>query len=99
MTSEAKSMHYGSIVIFGVTCWSIPTIMSAAVGDYMGPEQAVKAFGFITLFFGTGQIIGPALAGWLADISGNFNAAFWLCAVLTACAAGLSSLLKGPGSR
>lgn len=42
---------YASIVIFGIVVWSIPTIMSAAVGDYMTPEQAVKAFGFITLFF------------------------------------------------
>lgn len=88
---------YGSIAIFGIVCWSIPTIMSAAVGDYMGPEQAVRAFGFITLFFGAGQIIGPALAGFLADVSGNFNTAFWLCAALTACAVGLASSLERPG--
>ena len=87
---------YGSVVIFGVICWSIPTIMSAAVGDYLGPEQAVKAFGFITLFFGAGQIVGPALAGYLADMSGNFASAFWMCAALTACAAGLSFLLEKP---
>ena len=87
---------YGSIVIFGVIVWAIPTIMSAAVGDYMGPEMAVKAFGFITLFFGAGQIVGPALAGYLADATGNFNTAFWLCAFLTACAAALSALLKQP---
>ncbi|BDQ33574.1 MFS transporter [Pseudodesulfovibrio portus] len=85
---------YASIFIFGIACWSIPTIMSAAVGDYMGPEQAVKAFGFITLFFGAGQIIGPALAGYLADVSGSFNTAFWMCAGLTACAAALSAALR-----
>lgn len=89
---------YGSIGLFGIAVWSIPTIMSAAVGDYMGPEQAVRAFGFITLFFGAGQIVGPAVAGWLAERTGDFNAPFLLCAALTACAAVLSALLKKPGT-
>ena len=89
---------YISIAIFGLAVWSIPTIMSAAVGDYMGPAQAVKAFGFITLFFGAGQITGPAVAGFLADITGTFSMAFWLCAVLTACAVGLTFFLRQPPS-
>ena len=48
---------YASIGIFGLTVWSIPTIMSAAVGDYTGPEKAVKAFGFIT--FSSAGFSGP----------------------------------------
>ena len=87
---------YAFIVVFGLIVWSVPTIMSAAVGDYMGPDQAAKAFGFITLFFGAGQIAGPAIAGYLADITGNFNIAFWLCALLTATAVGLAAVLKHP---
>lgn len=87
---------YASIGIFGLAVWSIPTIMSAAVGDYTGPAQAVKAFGFITLFFGAGQITGPAIGGYLADISGTFSLGFWLCAFLTASAAVLTYFLKPP---
>ncbi|MEZ7198235.1 MFS transporter [Pseudodesulfovibrio karagichevae] len=87
---------YASVVIFGIVAWSIPTIMSAAVGDYMGPDQAVRAFGLITLFFGAGQIVGPVVAGYLADLSGDFNAAFRLCAALTACAVALTALLRQP---
>ncbi len=89
---------YGSIVIFGLIVWSIPTIMSAAVGDYMGPAQAVKALGFVTLFFGAGQIAGPAMAGFLADVTGSFSAGFWLCAGLTCLAALLSYFLKDPAA-
>jgi MFS family permease len=70
--------------------------MAAAVGDYMGPAQAVKAFGFITLFFGVGQITGPAVAGFLADITGTFSMAFWLCAILTSGAVVLTYFLKKP---
>lgn len=87
---------YASIAIFGLAVWSIPTIMSAAVGDYMGPVQAVKAFGFITLFFGAGQITGPAVAGFLADATGTFHIAFWLCALLTALAVILTYFLRQP---
>jgi hypothetical protein len=42
---------YASIGIFGLAVWSIPTIMSAAVGDYMGPVQAVRAFWFHYVVF------------------------------------------------
>ena len=87
---------YASIGIFGLAVWSIPTIMAAAVGDYMGPAQAVKAFGFITLFFGVGQITGPAVAVFLADITGTFSMAFWLCAILTSGAVVLTYFLKKP---
>ena len=87
---------YASIVIFGLAVWSIPSIMSATVGDYAGPAQAVKAFGFITLFFGAGQVIGPAVAGFTADVTGSFSMAFWLCALLTACAIALTFFLRPP---
>ena len=89
---------YASIVIFGLTVWSIPTIMSAAVGDYMGPKRAAKAFGFITVFFGIGQISGPAVAGFLTDLTGTFRMAFWLCAILTGAAMFLVSFLRPPSS-
>ena len=87
---------YASIGIFGLAVWSIPTIMSAAVGDYTGPVRAVKAFGFITLFFGLGQITGPAVAGFIADSTGTFSMAFWLCASLTGGAVLLTSFLQPP---
>ncbi len=84
---------YVSIALFGISVWSVPTIMAATVGDYLGPTQAAKAFGFITLFFGTGQIIGPALAGFLADATGTFHIAFGMCAAATLTAAVLAFFL------
>lgn len=94
--SLPNSFLYASIGIFGLSVWSIPTIMSAAVGDYVGPARAATAFGFITLFFGAGQITGPALAGLLADKTGSFSTAFWLCALLTATAVIVTYFLKAP---
>jgi MFS family permease len=85
---------YGSVMLFGLSVWSIPSIMAAAVGDYMGPAKAAKAFGLITVFFSAGQVSGPVAAGFLTDAMGTFDVAFWMCAALTACAAGLALFLK-----
>ena len=71
---------YVSAIIFGITAWSIPTIMAAASGDAVGGRLAPAGLGFITLFFGVGQALGPALAGWIKDASGTFTYAFLLSA-------------------
>ena len=48
-----------SAILFGLSAWSIPAIMAATCGDVLGPRLAPAGLGFITLFFGIGQAIGP----------------------------------------
>ncbi len=69
-----------SAVLFGLTAWSIPAIMAALCGDLLGPRLAPAALGFITLFFGIGQAMGPSVAGAMADRAGSFAPAFLLAA-------------------
>lgn len=87
---------YLSIALFGFAAWSIPGIMAAAVGDYMGPAHAVAAFGTITFVFGMGQIAGPALAGVLAEASGSFASSYLMAAALAGLALALSLALRPP---
>ncbi len=87
---------YLSIFSYGIVAWSIPAIMAAAMGDYAGPENAVKALGFITLSFGLGQITGPAIAGVLAQGAGSFSSSFYMAAAMAALAILRSALLKRP---
>jgi MFS family permease len=47
-------------------------------GDVPDPRRAPAALGFITLFFGVGQAIGPSVAGAMADASGTFVSAYLL---------------------
>lgn len=89
---------YLSVFLFGIVAWSIPTIMAAAVGDYLGPAHAAAAFGTITLFFGVGQIIGPAIAGVVADHTGGFGASYMMAAAMAAAAVILSGALRRPGN-
>ncbi len=80
-----------SIILFALCAWSVPSIMAAAIGDYLGSLRAASGFAVLTLFFSVGQISGPALAGVMAEESGSFSAAYILAAVLMA-AGGLGSL-------
>jgi predicted MFS family arabinose efflux permease len=86
-----------SIALFGVSAWSVPTIMIAAVADYVGAERALGAFGVVTFVFALGQIAGPSVAGMLAQQTGSFSSSFAMAAVLCAVAIGVSALLRRPG--
>jgi MFS family permease len=89
-------MLYVSIFCFGLVAWSIPSIMIAAVSDYVGAVRAVAAFGFVTFIFGVGQISGPAVAGVLAETSGNFSSSFLMAGILAGLAILLSAFLRKP---
>lgn len=87
---------YLSIGFFGICAWSIPSIMVAAVSEYVGPDRALAAFGFITFIFGLGQISGPAVAGVIAERSGSFSSSFGMAAAAAALAILLTATLHGP---
>jgi MFS family permease len=70
--------YYLSAVFFGLSAWSIPTIMAATAGDMVGPKLAPAGLGFITLFFGIGQALGPWIGGYLSDVSRSFSVPFLL---------------------
>jgi MFS family permease len=95
--SGLKSGFYLSAVVFGLSAWSIPTIMAAAAGDYVGPRLAPAGLGFITLFFGIGQACGPALGGYLADLTRSFQPSFLLAFGVSLAGAALSLFLRPPG--
>lgn len=83
-----------SAVLFGLTAWSIPAIMSAACGDMLNPRMAPAAYGFITVFMGAGQALGPTVAGKMADFSGSFSSSFLLAAAVALIGAFGSLLIK-----
>ncbi len=89
-----KTGFYISATLFGLTAWSIPTIMAATAGDLVGPRLAPAALGFVTLFFGIGQSIGPALGGWIADISHSFTLPFLFAGTISLAGTVFSLYLK-----
>jgi MFS family permease len=69
-----------SAILFGLTAWSIPAIITAICGEMMGAKLAPAALGFITLFFGVGQALGPIIAGAMADAAGSLLPAYLFAA-------------------
>ncbi len=85
---------YVSAFVFGIAAFSIPTIMAAASGDAVGGRLAPAGLGFITLFFGIGQALGPFIGGWLKDVTGTFTHAFALSAAVSLLGAVGSLILR-----
>lgn len=85
---------YVSAITFGIAAFSIPTIMAAASGDAVGGRLAPAGLGFITLFFGIGQALGPVIGGFLKDTTGTFTHAFLLSAAVSILGAVGSLILK-----
>jgi MFS family permease len=87
---------YLSIGCYGIVAWSIPSIMAALVGDYVGPQRTARVFGFITFIFALGQIAGPAVAGFMAETYGTFSSSFLMASLFAGFAVVLSGFLKKP---
>jgi predicted MFS family arabinose efflux permease len=94
----SEAFLYLSIGCFGIVAWSIPSIMAALAGDYAGPDKAFALFGAITFIFATGQVVGPFLAGVIAERTGAFSASYLLAAGLTVVAVVLAMLLPKPAA-
>lgn len=61
-----------SAIGFGGTFLGI-VAMTLSYGREISPQASNKVIGDLTILFGIGQIISPVIAGYLADIYGNFN--------------------------
>lgn len=83
-----------SAILFGLTAWSIPAIMAALCGDLLGARLAPAGLGFVTLFFGAGQALGPSAAGIIADRLHSLSPAFLLAAFIALLGAIGSAFLK-----
>ncbi|HHU76953.1 MAG TPA: YbfB/YjiJ family MFS transporter [Firmicutes bacterium] len=88
--------YYISAIFFGLGLGSVPSIIAASVGDRVEPRLIPTAMGFVTLFFGVGQALGPAIGGYLADFSGSFRVAFAIAAFFSLVGTATSFLLIKP---
>lgn len=85
---------YLSVGLYGISVFSVPTIMAATVADRLGPVRAATGFAIVTLFFAVGQVLGPIGAGELADLTGGFSLGYLITGGMTALAALLAFFLK-----
>lgn len=98
-TAHNTGTLYISAFLYGLTAFSIPGIVAATCGDYVGPRLAPAALGMVTLFFAVGQATAPSVAGYLADATYSFSKAFLLAAAAAALGSVSSLTLHPPIER
>jgi MFS transporter, ACS family, hexuronate transporter len=67
----------------------------ALLADLFGPSVGI-AQGFISFFFGLASAVSPFLTGWVTQVTGNFQAAFFIIAVLSISASLLLLFFQHP---
>jgi predicted MFS family arabinose efflux permease len=74
------------------------TALGLAAGRQLAPARPDQTIAMMTAAFGLGQIIGPAVGGWLAERSGNFTSASWLAVTVLLVGAALTAAAsRSPG--
>ena len=77
-------------VCFGSTFMGITAVIVAFGGRVA--ERPARMIGLLTAAFGLGQMIGPVIAGWLAERQGSFDGSLVLAAGAVALGAALLAL-------
>lgn len=78
--------------LFGGTFVGI-TLLVVAYARKVAPQATALAIGLMTAAFGLGQIIGPLVAGFLAERSGSFDSSLMLSSAAVVLGAGLLLLI------
>lgn len=76
-----------SLILYGLAVFAVPTVMTAAIGDYFGPSRAASSLAVVTIFFALGQTLGPGGAGYIAEIIGSVMPVYLWASGITAIAA------------
>ncbi|WP_372740923.1 YbfB/YjiJ family MFS transporter [Neptunomonas sp.] len=80
-------------ILFGATFSGMVCLVLTMAGRYY-PTRPAKMMGKMTLSFGVAQIIGPLIAGLLAEESGNYNDGLYMAAIVMAFGSVLLVTLK-----
>jgi MFS family permease len=89
-------MIIGFAVLHGFAWGARGPLMQAIRADYYGRSNFGMIMGISSIVVTLGNIVGPMLAGFLADSTGSYQAGFTILAVMTACGSIFFLLCRRP---
>ncbi|GFW20186.1 monocarboxylate transporter 5 [Trichonephila clavipes] len=73
-------LAYGALFGFCIGCFA--TLRSIVIVELLGLEKLTNAFGLLLLFQGIASIIGAPVAGMFYDVTGSYDAPFYIAGTL-----------------
>ena len=85
LVTPATWMLYLFGVMFGIAYATFELLHSPTIADVFGLDNLGSISGFVFAFGMLGFLTGPVVTGYIFDISGSYQQAFIVCAVLSCC--------------
>lgn len=79
--------------LFGMFIAANYALTSIILVELISLERFTNAYGLLLLVQGIANLIGPPLAGWITDLTGNYDLAFYLAGFFIAISGLLMMLL------
>ena len=96
LAKDNISLLWVGIGWFGFIYGPIFPMYAACARDYFPKEVAGTVIGLLTLFYGTGAMVGPIVGGHLTDLMGTFRWSFGVGALAALLASLIIGFLKRP---
>ncbi|MFK7965765.1 MAG: MFS transporter [Burkholderiaceae bacterium] len=90
------TMLYLFAICHGVAWGLRGPFMQAIRADYFGRSSIGKIMGFSSMVVVLGQIGGPMIAGYLGDVTGDYNLGFTVLAALAGCGSVMFLMAQKP---
>jgi predicted MFS family arabinose efflux permease len=87
-------MLYLFAVVYGFAHGGFFTTISPLVAEHFGLRSHSSIFGIIVFGGTVGGAVGPVTAGYIFDVTGAYNLAFWICIAVAAVGLGLILSLR-----
>lgn len=84
-----------AIAAFGAASFTFPVVVVTYLRDYLEDRAFSNALGALTIIYGIALILGPALAGTVADTSYGLDSVFIGLAIIAAATAATMAFLPG----
>lgn len=83
--------------LFGMFIAANYVLTSIILVELISLERFTNAYGLLLLVQGIANLVGPPLAGWITDLTGNYDLAFYLAGIFIAISGILMMLLPARG--